>query len=252
MIVDCHTHLPGTSFPSWGAGGDLVSAMDDLGIDHAIVFPLDGLFGDAERHNELMADFVRRVPDRLTGFAAIDPRRGSAADEVRRAVRDLGLRGVKLHPWLQGFSPLESYMDPVAERAVQLGVPIAFHDGTPPYATPLQVATVAERHPDLVVILAHSGLLDLWQEAVEAAKRHANVRLVLCGPPTAALQHIVDTVPVAQLLWGTDSTGFGNNDQARHRLAQVHTLRISEMEREAILGLNAARLLDLTAGSVER
>ena len=68
--------------------------------------------------------------------------------------------------------------------------------------------------------------------------------LCLCGPPTYALQQIVDRVPRERLLFGSD-IGFGADYQLRHRLGQIHALDLDEDDRAAILGGNAARLLGL-------
>lgn len=243
MIVDCHTHFLRRTYADLGAG-PLVESMDTYGIDHAVVFTLDGFFEDSRKHNDELAQFVAAHPGRLTGFATVYPRRADAADEVRRSVIELGMKGVKLHPWLQGFSPVEAHMTPIAETCVELGVPMIFHDGTPPYTTPLQIAVLAERHPELTVILGHSGLLDLWPEALAAASRNENVWLCLCGPPTAALQKLVDGVPHDRIVFGSD-IGFGHDYQARHRLEQVRALNLTDESLEAILGGNATRLLSL-------
>ncbi len=243
MIVDCHTHHVGRAYASLGAGS-LVGSMDEHGVDHAVVFTLDGFFGEAKRHNDELARFVAAHPGRLTAFASVYPRAPDAAGEVRRAVTERGMKGVKLHPWLQGFSPLEDYMDPIAEACAELGVPLIFHDGTPPYSTPLQLALLAERYPELTVILGHSGLLDLWPEALAAGRRVPNVWLCLCGPPTYALQKLVDGVPHDRILFGSD-VGFGSDYQLRHRLEQVRWLDLPPDSLDAILGGNAARLLGL-------
>jgi uncharacterized protein len=246
VIVDCHTHFVSELYGH--LGGDvrpLVESMDVHGIDHAVVFTLDGFFEDSQLHNDKLAEFVAAHPGRLTGFANVHPRRADAAGEVRRAVTELGMKGVKFHPWLQGFSPVESFMNPIAEVCAELNVPMIFHDGTPPYTTPLQIALLAERYPELTVILGHSGLLDLWPEALVAASRNDNVWLCLCGPPTAALQKLVDAVPHDRIVFGSD-IGFGRDYQARHRIEQVRVLDLSDDSREAILGGNAARLLALT------
>jgi uncharacterized protein len=245
VIVDCHTHFVSELYGH--LGGDvrpLVESMDVHGIDHAVVFTLDGFFEDSQRHNDKLAEFVAAHPGRLTGFANVHPRRADAAGEVRRAVTELGMKGVKFHPWLQGFSPVESFMNPIAEVCAELNVPMIFHDGTPPYTTPLQIALLAERYPELTVILGHSGLLDLWPEALVAARRNENVWLCLCGPPTAALQKLVDAVPHERIVFGSD-IGFGRDYQARHRIEQVRVLDLAKDSLDAILGGNAARLLSL-------
>jgi predicted TIM-barrel fold metal-dependent hydrolase len=218
--------------------------MDRYGIDHSVVFTLDGFFESSRRHNDELARFVAEHPGRLTAFATVHPRRVDAADEVRRAVTELGMKGLKLHPWLQGISPLEAYMGPIAEVCAELSVPLLFHDGTPPYSTPLQFALLAERHPEVTVILGHSGLLDLWPEALAAGKRAPNIWLCLCGPPTYALQKLVDGVPHDRILFGSD-IGFGSDYPARHRLEQVRSLDLPSESLDAILGGNAARLLGL-------
>jgi predicted TIM-barrel fold metal-dependent hydrolase len=243
VIVDCHTHYLSRAYAHLRAGS-LVDSMDTYGIDHAAVFTLDGFFEDVRRHNDELARFAAAHPGRLTAFATVYPRHPGSAAEIRRAVTELGMKGVKLHPWLQGFSPLEAYMEPVAQACVELGVPLIFHDGTPPYSTPLQLGLLAERHPELTVILGHSGLLDLWPEALAAARRSPNLWLCLCGPPTYALQKLVDAVPHDRILFGSD-TGFGHDYQARHRLEQVRALGLPAASLEAILGGNAARLLSL-------
>jgi uncharacterized protein len=245
VIVDCHTHFVSELYGH--LGGDvrpLVESMDVHGIDHAVVFTLDGFFEDSQLHNDKLAEFVAAHPGRLTGFANVHPRRADAAGEVRRAVTELGMKGVKFHPWLQGFSPVESFMNPIAEVCAELNVPMIFHDGTPPYTTPLQIALLAERYPELTVILGHSGLLDLWPEALVAARRNENVWLCLCGPPTAALQKLVDAVPHERIVFGSD-IGFGRDYQARHRIEQVRVLDLAKDSLDAILGGNAARLLSL-------
>jgi len=244
VIVDCHTHLVGEAYAGFGAGS-LVESMDRYGVDHSVVFTLDGFFGNTKHHNDELARFVGEHPGRLTAFASVYPRAADAADEVRRAVTALGMKGLKLHPWVQGISPLEDYMDPIAEACAELGVPMIFHDGTPPYCTPLQFALLAERHPDVTVILGHSGLLDLWPEALAAGRRVPNIWLCLCGPPTYALQKLVDGVPHERILFGSD-IGFGSDYQLRHRLEQVRSLDLASDALDAILGGNAARLLGLS------
>jgi uncharacterized protein len=77
-----------------------------------------------------------------------------------------------------------------------------------------------------------------------AARRNENVWLCLCGPPTAALQKLVDAVPHERIVFGSD-IGFGRDYQARHRIEQVRVLDLAKDSLDAILGGNAARLLSL-------
>lgn len=254
MIVDCHNHVPSEAAAPADRRLAIVETQERHGIDHSLLFTIDGLFGNADRHNRLLAAYVAQAPQRVTGFASVDPRDPAAVAHLERAVVELGLRGLKVHPWLQGIHPLDPAMAPIGRALARLGVPVLFHDGTPPYSTPLQVAAFAERNPDVTVILGHAGLLDLWPEALAAAQRFDNIWLCLSGPPTSGLRHIVRDGPTDRIVFGSDSgVGGGsvldvtirNDDQVRHRLDQVRTLEMSDATREAILGGNASRLLGL-------
>jgi predicted TIM-barrel fold metal-dependent hydrolase len=149
---------------------------------------------------------------------------------------------------MQGFSPLESYMAPLAETAAECGLPLLVHDGSPPYSSPLQLAHLASHHPELTVVLAHGGLFDLWEDAVAAACRYPNVHITMCGTaPLSIFRRIIQLVPCDKLSLGTD-TGFGDPDLARHRVA-VHRALLAELPEDTVLALasgNAERLLGLS------
>lgn len=204
MIIDCHTHMAGgRSFGLEVAAGDqFVAGMDSCGIDRSVVLTTDGFFFDSATCNDELYAYTQRYPERLVAAPTVDPRRGAdAVAELRRCRLELGMKGpLKLHPWLQGFSPVESHLDPLARAAIELDMPMMFHDGTPPYSTPLQVAALAGRFPELTIILGHSGIKDMWQEALAAAKRYPNIVLCLCGTVPYGMDRIVSEVAADRLL----------------------------------------------------
>lgn len=250
MIVDCHTHASGGR--SFGLSppsvADFVAGMDRCGIDKALVYTTDGFFFNFVTCNDELYAFMQEFPDRLVAGPTVNPRYGEAAvAEMRRCRLQLEMKGpLKLHPWLQGFSPLEPYMDPIAETAIELGMPIMFHDGTPPYSSPLQVAALAARFHQLTVILGHSGLKDLWQEALAAARRHPSILLCLCGTLPCGIERIAAEIEPQRLLFGTDA-GFGvAPGNQEYRMRQIQRLAVPEEVKALILGGNAERIFDLT------
>jgi predicted TIM-barrel fold metal-dependent hydrolase len=249
MIIDCHTHASGGR--SFGVSSvpvdDFVDVMDHCSIDRSLVYTTDGFFFDFVACNDELQAFVRQFPDRLVAGPTVDPRyRDESTAELHRCRRDLGMKGpLKLHPWLQGFCPTEPLMDPIAETAIELGMPIMFHDGTPAYSTSLQAAALAARFPDLTVILGHSGLRDLWQTALAAALRYPNIVLCLCGTLPLGIDRIVSEVDPERLLFGTDA-GFGAaRGNQEYRLGQILRLAIPDRVKALILGGNAQRIFDL-------
>lgn len=87
----------------------------------------------AREANDVLADAVRRHPDRFAAFATLptsDPQ--AAAAELERAVTGLGHVGAMLFPRTG-----ETYLDhasfrPIFEAAVHLGVPLYIHPAMPP------------------------------------------------------------------------------------------------------------------------
>lgn len=241
-MIDFHVHQPRGEAYSPAA---FVAAMDEAGVDVSVVFTYEGLLRPSAAWNDSLAGFVAAAPDRLVAFATVDPRDPGAAAEVERCVRELGMRGVKLHPWLQGFSAHEPGLGDVCDAAAALGVPVLFHDGTPPFSTPLQLADLARRHPATTIVLGHGGLHDLWREAVAAVNGAENVHLCMCGTPGYAMRTIVKRCPLERLLFGTDA-GLRAEPMPRYaslRIRQLDELGLDDRQRRAILEDNPRRLL---------
>jgi len=241
-VIDFHVHQPAKAAYDAPA---YVDVMDELGVDLSVVFTYEGLLRPSAAANDSLAAWVAAAPERLVAFATVDPRDPGAAAEIERCVGELGMRGVKLHPWLQGFSAHEPGLGAVCEIAGRLRVPILFHDGTPPFSTPLQLAALARRHPGTAIVLGHGGLHDLWREAIEAVLTTPNVHLCMCGTPGYAMRAIVARCPLERLLFGTDA---GLRREPRHRYAvlrvrQLGELGLDDAQRTAILETNPRRLL---------
>jgi uncharacterized protein len=241
-VIDFHVHQPAGG--AYGAE-QYLAAMDELGVDLSVVFTYEGLLRPSAATNDSLAAWVAPSPERLVAFATVDPREPGAAAEIERCVDELGMRGVKLHPWLQGFSAHEPGLQRVCESAGRLGVPILFHDGTPPFSTPLQLAVLARRHPGTRIVLGHGGLHDLWREAIEAVRTTPNVYLCMSGTPGYAMRAIVARCPLERLVFGTDA-GLRPEPLQRYavlRVRQLDELGLDDAQRAAILVDNPRRLL---------
>src|SRR5207253_10519308 len=131
----------------------------------------------------------------FVGFASVEPWKGRAAEaELRRAVSDLGLKGLKLHPSAQDFSPDDRRFFGLYATAAELGVPALFHTGTTglgaglpggggiklAYGNPMLLDDVAAEFPQLTIIGAHPSWP--WQDEMLAVVQHkTNVWMDLSG-----------------------------------------------------------------------
>ncbi len=245
-MIDFHVHQPGLvdgELPY--AAAEYGAYAESLGISLSVIFTFDGLRSPGAAANDALAAYVERERDEFVPFATVNPHEPGAADEIARCVRAHGMRGVKLHPWVQGFSPHAPGLDPICEVAAELGLPVLLHDGTPPWSTPLQLAVLARRHPRTTIVLGHGGLHDLWREARAAVELAPNVRICLCATPAYAMRALVASCPLDRLLFGTDG-GLQPDPHQRYvalRVRQLELLGLADRQRRAILEDNPRRLL---------
>lgn len=157
--------------------------LDLAGLEKAVVLPIDAsASGVTVWNNEQIAELCR-ASARLIGFASVDPYREDGPAQLEYAVRNLGLRGLKLNPGMQKFYPDDKLAYPLYETARDLAIPVLFHAGMSwepgtrlQYGHPLRFENVAADFPALRIVLAH--LAWPWVvEAVALALRYPNVYL---------------------------------------------------------------------------
>jgi len=149
--------------------------------DYAIVFGLQAARTGWHVPNEAVAEQVRRAPERLIFFAAIDPGQQGFMTELERCHQEFGCRGIKLGPIYQGVHPLDERCCEVYRYCQRNGLPIVAHmattfsSGVPlDYARPAHMDQVACRFPELKVVMAHMG--HPWEgEAVAAIRKQPNL-----------------------------------------------------------------------------
>ena len=121
-----------------------LEAMDIEGIDVTVLFPSRGLMplgfdgldprladAIARAYNDWLFDFCQTDPNRLYGAAMLAVQDLElAVREVRRAVEQLGFRGVFIRPNpVSGRNWHDPYYDPLWAEIQEQGVPLGFHEG---------------------------------------------------------------------------------------------------------------------------
>ena len=158
-----------------------IDAMDEGGVQLGLASAWSGPRGVLIGNDEV-ASFVREHPLRLAGLAAVDLSRPmEAVRELRRAVRELGFRGLRVVPWLWGLPPDDRRYYPLYAECVELDVPFCLQVGhTGPLLTsetgrPIPyLENVALEFPDLRIVAGHIGAP--WtQEIIFLATKFPNV-----------------------------------------------------------------------------
>src|SRR5689334_23284188 len=141
MIVDSHVHVGHSIYGHNQTVADVLRQMDELAIDRAVLCPVQPMDYHLEPANDEIAAAVRAHSDRFVGFCRVDPRRGDrAVRELERAVVQLGLRGVFLHPWEEGYPINRPPVFSVIEQAIELKLPLMIAAGYPWVSHASQVA----------------------------------------------------------------------------------------------------------------
>jgi len=238
----------------------LLGQMEEAGIDQAVILPLDC----STEHkctvisNEQVAWLCERY-EQLVGFASVDPRDPSASERLEHAVRQQGLRGLKLDPALQRFD-LDSreHAFPVYERAAELQIPVLIHcgmsfapRGRSSAAHPLALEEVAAELPGLRIVIAHFG----WPwvtEALMLALKFPNVSLdtsvLYSGTPADSIRHVMSDLIGLEVIDRSLSNQvvFGSNYprvDPKRMVAGIRSLDLPAALERNIFHENAARLL---------
>jgi predicted TIM-barrel fold metal-dependent hydrolase len=245
VIVDALTFL-GPSLHGRGVTVDeLLAAFDGAGIDRAVAVPAKPREYHLGPANDAVAAAVRAHPDRLIGFARVDPNLGEdAVAELERCFGTLGLAGLFLHPWEETFRVSAAFVDAVVQVAREHRRPVIVAAGFPFLSEGLQVGELARRFPDVQIVATNGGQLNisgLGQTDVELAlAANANLAVQTAGVYREDfLENVVARFGAGRLLF---ASAFPVYDP-RLELRRGQWMHLPEDARAAVLGGNAERLL---------
>jgi len=261
MIIDAHTHIfPDNqaaavlnktaqlfNIPTFGAATahDLLHTMDTNKIDRAVIHMVAPLPAQVEPTNSWLINLTQ---NRFIKFGTIHPLQKNYAEEITR-LKDNGIQGIKFQPDIQQFSPDDKkLMYPVYEAIAYSGLKVMFHVGGEPLpgpndrSKPHMIASIAHDFPDLTIIAAHLGGLNMWEEVLSNLAGLQNVYMEsslsyqYIKPELA--EKIIRRHGHKNFFFGSDYP-FGDVAQSLAAARIVDFLSVDE--RNDILGNNAAR-----------
>ena len=246
MIIDVHAHI-GVSWFAWSDRfmnvDELIELYDKYQVDKACVNSWS-IGYDPVAGNKEVFEAVKKYPDRLIGFAVISPRfrRELVEQEIDKCINDYGMKGLKLHPTINGYYVDSSVVDPVIEKAIHYDVPVLIHSDAGKYAHPNRLGKLAKRFPEAKLIMGHIGG-EAWFEGITVARENKNV--YLDTTESASLYLVIETAvrecTDERIVWGSDSPILN----IAVEMAKVTHAHISEESKEKILGGNMKKLLKI-------
>jgi len=268
-----HAHVFPESVNPDGTIDRLLRMLDACGIDEAVCFAPFAyqVVGQPFHHNEWLAkELTRRA--RLAGFGTVDLRhhvdRRPVRDQVRR-IKDLGLRGIKMHPNAQEFDILDPPAMEAYAAAQELKLFVTFHSGVHASRMKRYQVTkfdeVAEFFPDLRFSMEHMGGYSFFNEALAVIVNRIPFppvpgrRCMVYGGLTSVFtphycrfwymnrERLLEAIAQAtpdQLIFGLDFP-YNLEDNTRMGLETLHGLDLPMEQLAKILGGNLREALGM-------
>jgi len=235
-----------------GTISGLRASMKKAGIDKTVIMNIATKPKQAGAILEWCQELQSKHSDALFCFPSFHPLDPKACDWLRK-IAAAGFKGIKLHPYFQGFSLDDSQVISVMKSACDQGLSVVCHCGfdisypRERICDPPKVAALMARLPKLRFIAAHMGGWEDW-DLVEQFLLGKDVyldtafTLPFLGPSTMIkllTRHRPD-----RLLFGSDSPWM---DQAESlvSLKALSKLGLSEEVLKKILDSNPKELLAL-------
>ena len=128
-------------------------------------------------------------------------------------------------------------------------MPVLIVAGYPVVSSPIQIGDLAERLPELKILIAHGGQLAMHGlgifDCLEVVKSTANVYVETSGIPETGTESLIERVVLEA---SADRVVFGTNmpiNDAHMELERIEVAMIPQQAKLQILGANLARILGL-------
>ncbi len=261
-VIDSHCHIypdkiaeravAGTStfydqpFAATGTTDNLFLEGEKAGIDKFIVQSVATKPKQVKSINEFIAESVRLSNGRFIGLGTLHPDTTDLAGDVAH-LKELGLKGVKLHPDIQRFKIDDYRCLKIYEKCEKENLPILMHTGDKryDYSNPNRLLPVLKIYTGLTVIGAHLGGWSIWDEAVEKLAGLENF-YVDCSSSLPYInisraREIILSYGTDRVLFGTDYPMWSPTDE----LATFFKLGLSDADNKKILSENAKKLFNI-------
>ena len=260
-IIDFHAHafpdqVAASAIPYLEEEGDvkamhdgrvasLLNLMDRDGVEKSVICSI------ATRASQFttILNWSRQIrSERIIPFPSFHPTDPEMVEHISQ-IKAEGFKGIKMHPYYQGFFLDDEKLYPAYEKICELGLILVMHTGFDiafpriRRCDPRQILNVMTRFPDLKLVTTHLGAWQQWGEVEDllAGRRiYMDISYTLDQIDQQTARRIIINHPQAYILFGTDSPWSGAG-ATYHNLLR---LELGEELERRILRENGLALLE--------
>jgi len=265
MIIDFHTHV----FPQKIVNKAMTALSHNAG--NAVPFiegTIDSLFENMKKYNidksvvlniatnpkqqTNVNDFAAEInSDTIIAFGSVHPFAPDSVEELYR-IKELGLKGIKLHPEYQDFFVDDPKLAPVYETAAKLGLIVTFHSGVdiqyfdPVHCTPQRLKEVLPifKSNGGKVVAAHMGGYMMWYDVEKylvGTDVYFDTAYLYSRMPNMHAKRIIENHGADKILFGSDLPWSGVHLEKRF----IESMDLSDRDNDNIMFKNAQNLLNI-------
>ncbi len=261
-VIDCHCHIypDKIALKASKSTGDFydmpmnydgtLGTLEELGkkseISHFVVFSVATTPKQVKSINEYIASVVEKSGGKMTGLGTLHPESEDIVGDIRH-LKELGLKGVKLHPDIQRFK-LDDYRCLKIYELCEGELPVLIHAGDKRYdfSNPNRLKPILDIFTELQVIAAHFGGWSVWEQACDELCGYKNL-MVDCSSSFPWLdkdtsRRIIKKYTADKILFGADYPMWDPRSEADYLLS----LGLSDDEYRKIFYQNAQKLFNIT------
>ena len=260
-IIDFHAHafpdqIAESAIPYLEEEGDvkanydgriasLLAIMDQEGVDKSVICTIATR---PTQFKSIIAWSKQIRSERIIPFPSFHPEDPDALLHIEQ-IKTEGFKGIKMHPYYQGFFLDDEKMFPAYEKISEQNLILVMHTGFDiaypriRRCDPAQILKVVERFPGLKMVTTHLGAWEQWDEVEDLlAGRpiYMDVSYTLDQIDRDLARRIILKHPREYILFGTDSPWSGPQETYKH----LQALELGDEREELILRKNGLALLE--------
>lgn len=264
MYIDFHTHafdekIAAKAISRLEEVGDMkaycdgtVSALTEYyhshGIDKAVLLPI----ATKPTQQTTINNWSKSVEsETIIPFGSVHPDAVDALEELER-IKDMGMKGIKLHPDYQEFFVDEDRLFPIYKKCEELGLIIVFHAGFDPlspkviHALPEKFLKVYKKNPYLKMVLAHLGGMNCFSDvknllASLEGDLYFDTAFMFGSCPEKTMMEIINKHGTDRILFASDFPWHSPLQE----IEMINGFDLSAKDKERIFWKNAVKLLNI-------